>query len=271
MKMTITGLTRILAVVGDPIDGARAPEALGAVMAELRLDVAVIPIGIGSDGLAGFVRAARSWRNLDGILVTMPHKAAMCELVDHLSAQARLTGAVNLVRRSPDGELWGDQIDGEGFVNSVIERGVVLTGMNVVMLGAGGVARSIAFSLAAAGIASLTIVNRSLERALALVHDLDASFPALKTSVGNESAVAAADLLVNATSVGSAVQPGRPINPDLIRAGMIVADVVAKPTNTVLLIAAAERGATTHSGGEMQKAQFRSIVEVSTGKLGDNE
>lgn len=270
--MPITGFTRVLAVIGDPIDGARAPEALGAVMADLDLDVVVIPVGIGSDGLAGFVKAARSWRNLDGILVTMPHKAAMCELVDHLSAQARLTGAVNLVRRAADGELWGDQVDGEGFANSLTERGFVLDGMNVVMLGAGGVARSIAFSLAAEGIASLTIVNRSRERALALVDDLDASFPALRSTVGDESSVATADLLVNATSVGSLVQPGKPLSDvGLIRPGMIVADVIAKPTQTALLLAAADRGATTHSGDLMQKAQFRSIVEVSQGRPTDRE
>lgn len=270
--MPITGLTRVLAVVGDPIDAARAPEALGAAMAELELDAVAIPVGISPDGLASFVKAARSWRNLDGILVTMPHKAAMCELVDHLSAQARLTGAVNLVRRAADGELWGDQIDGEGFANSLTERGFVLEGMNVVMLGAGGVARSIAFSLAAEGIASLTIVNRSRERALTLVDDLDASFPALRSSAGDESAIATADLLVNATSVGSVVQTGMPIStPDLIRSGMIVADVIAKPTQTALLIAAADRGATTHSGDLMQKAQFRSILEVSQGSPSERE
>src|SRR5690554_1635319 len=116
--MPITGLTRIVAVIGDPIDGARAPEALGAVIAGL---------------------------DLDGILVTMPHKAAMRDLVDHVSAQAKLTGAVNLVRRAEDGELWGDQIDGEGFTSSLTGRGFEPGGMDVVMLGAGGVARSIAF------------------------------------------------------------------------------------------------------------------------------
>lgn len=265
--MPITGLTRVLAVLGDPIDGVRAPEALGAVMDELDLDVVVIPVGVGSEGLAGFVNAARSWRNLDGMLVTMPHKAAMSGLVDHLSPQARLTGAVNLVRRASDGTLWGDQIDGEGFAASLTARGFALAGMSVVMFGSGGVARSIAFSLAAGGIAALTIVNRSRERALALVDDLAVSFPALKSGVGEESAVADADLLVNATSVGSVVQPGKPLcDLNLIRPGMIVADVIAKPAGTALLLAAADRGATTHGGDLMQKAQFRSILEVSQGR-----
>lgn len=262
--MPITGLTRILAVIGDPIDGARAPEALGAVMAGLGLDVAVVPVGIAPEGLAAFVQAARSWRNLDGILVTMPHKAAMCSLVDDLSEQAQLTGAVNLVRRAPDGTLSGDQLDGEGFAGSLLQRGIALGGLEVVMLGAGGVARSIAFSLAAYGVASLTIVNRSRTRAEALVADLTAAFPAMRSAVGDESAVASAGMLLNATSIGSLVQPGMPLGDlDLIRPGLIVADVIAKPAETALLLAAAERGATTHGGDLMQQAQFRAIVAVS--------
>jgi shikimate dehydrogenase len=262
--MPITGHTRILAVIGDPIEGARAPEALGAVMADLGLDVAVVPVGIAPEGLAAFVQAARSWRNLDGILVTMPHKAAMSALVDDLSERARLTGAVNLVRRAPSGELSGDQLDGEGFAGSLLQRGIALAGLDVVMLGAGGVARSIAFSLAAYGIASLTIVNRSRERADALVADLRAAYPATRSATGEESAVANAGMLVNATSIGSLVQPGRPLGDlDLIRPGLVVADVIAKPAETALLLAAAERGATTHGGDLMQQAQFRAIVAVS--------
>ena len=263
--MSITGLTRIVAVIGDPIDGARAPEALNAVFGELERDVSAVPIGLGSDGLGEFVAAARSWRNLDGILVTMPHKAAMAGLVDHLTDQARLTGAVNLVRRDADGELWGDQLDGEGFVTSLIERGFTLAGMNVVLLGAGGVARSIAFSLAAAGIAALTVVNRSEARALSLVDEIGTAFPALRAASGEETSVTGADLVINATSVGSFVQPGVPLSDlSLLGPTMIVADVVAKPTETAFLLAATERGATVHTGDLMQKAQFRSIIAITT-------
>lgn len=258
--MAITGRTRVVAVIGHPINGARAPEALGRAVAELGLDCVVVPAGVAAAGLPAFVEGARGWQNLAGLLVTMPHKAAIAGLVDVLTPRASVSGTVNLVRRDADGTLHGDQVDGMGFVRNLLDAGEEVAGAAVVLLGAGGVGRSIAFALAEAGAACVVVVNRSAQRATALVDDLRRAHPGTTVRSGTEADAAGADLLVNATSLGSEVQPGMPIDPARIRPGSVVADVIAKPASTRLLEEAARRGARTYTGVQMQEAQFRTIL-----------
>lgn len=258
----ITGRTRILAVIGDPIDAARAPQTLNAAATAAGLDAVAIPVGVPPEGLAGFVAAARTWRNLAGLVVTMPHKAAIATLVDELSERARASGAVNLVRRTEAGRLIGDQIDGDGFVASLRQADLGVAGARIAILGAGGVARSIAFSLAAEAPACIRVVNRSTERADALVRDLVAAFPSVDATVGRLDDVADADLVINATSVGSVTNKGVPVPPELIRSGAVVADVIANPERTELLEHAERRGHRIHSGVRMQQAQLDSILAL---------
>jgi shikimate dehydrogenase len=256
----ITGRTSIIAVIGHPISAIRAPEALNAAFSAGPNDVVTVPVDIPPPSLADFLIAARGWNNLSGFVVTMPHKGPIAGLVDELTPAARASGTVNVVRRSPDGTLTGDQMDGEGFVGSLGAAGIAVTGQQVVLLGAGGVGRSIAFALAADGPARLVLVNRSGTRASTLAADLARAFPTLDLRVGTASDAAEADLLVNATSVGSAVNPGIPIDPSLIRPESTVADVVANPECTALLAEAEAKGAHTHSGVRMQEAQFDRII-----------
>ncbi len=258
--MAITGRTGILAVVGHPIDGARAPAALGSFVAQLGIDLAVVPADVDAAALPAFLEGARAWQNLAGLLITMPHKIAIAGLVDELTVRASTSGAVNLVRRDRDGTLCGDQVDGAGFVRSLIDAEVDVTGVAVVLFGAGGVGRSIAFALAEAGVARIVVVNRSAARAVALTDDLRHAHPEVEIQIGIETDAAAADLLVNATSLGSDRQPGIPLDPAYIRRGSVVADVIAAPQTTQLLHEAARRGARIHPGVRMQQAQFQTIL-----------
>lgn len=258
--MVATGRTRVIAVVGHPIESARAPEALGRTVAELGLDIAVVPADVGAEGLPAFVLGARTWRNLAGLVVTMPHKAAIAPLIDRSSPRAAASGTVNVVRRDADGLLAGDQTDGDGLVRSLRDTGLAVEGSVILLLGAGGVARSIAFALADSGAARLIVANRSREPADLLVADLRRAHEGLDAAVGYPADAGVADILVNATSVGSGTQPGLPIEPDLIRPGSVVADVIAKPATTELLEEAARRGARTLAGVRMQEAQLRTIL-----------
>ena len=256
----ITGRTRVIAVVGDPITSARAPQALNEVLAASGHDAVAVPAGVPAEALGPFVTSARGWANLAGLVVTMPHKVAIAALVDELTPAARISGAVNLVTRSHDGRLTGDQLDGRGFVDSLVTAGIDPAGGRIVLLGAGGVARSIAFALAGSRPARLRIVNRSPERSAALVADLGAAFPDVDIAEGTVGDAGDADLVVNATSVGSVVNPGLPIDPSLLARGCAVADVVANPEQTELLTAAARLGLRTHSGVRMQEAKFSRIL-----------
>lgn len=257
----ITGRTGIIAVIGHPITAVRAPEALNEILSSRTHDVVAVPVDIPPRSLAGFLAAARGWDNLSGLVVTMPHKGTVAGLVDQLTPAARATDTVNVVRRSPDGTLTGDQMDGDGFVRSLRVAGIAVAGQHVLLLGAGGVGRSIAFALAAEDPARLVLVNRSGMRASILAADLSAAFPTLDLRLGRAADAATANLIVNATSVGSSVNPGVPVDPALIPAGSTVADVVANPGCTALLAAAKARGAGTHSGVRMQEAQFDRILD----------
>ncbi len=258
----ITGRTRVIAVVGDPISAARAPQALNAAVAASGADLVTVPAEVAADQLAAFVSAARGWSNLGGLVVTMPHKAAIVAFIDGMSERARITGTVNVVRRTHEGTLFGDQIDGEGFVGSLHRAGIGIVGTRIALLGAGGVARAIAFSLMGGSPARLRIMNRSAERARELVHDLTAAYPAFDVAVGTTDDVATANLVINATSVGSSINPGLPIRPELLAPGAMVADVVAKPERTALLHEAERRGLRTHNGVLMQEAQIDRILAL---------
>ena len=259
--MPITGMTRLIGVVGDPIDRARAPEALNEMMGRLGIDVVTVPIGMAPEGLSSLMKSVRSWRNLAGLLITMPYKLEASWLIDDLCPQARLTGAVNVIRREANGHLAGELTDGAGFVASLDARRIPIAHRRVCMLGAGGVGRAIAFALLDAGAASISIINRSKDRAIDLRNDLADHFGAARVTLGDPASITAAEILVNATSVGGDLDPRSPIDQALIPAGAVVAEVVAKPEMTELLTAAEARGCTIVRGTEMQRAQLRSIIE----------
>ncbi|WP_167133096.1 shikimate dehydrogenase family protein [Paramicrobacterium chengjingii] len=257
----ISGHTRVLAVVGDPITAARAPQSLNEALHARGLDAVAIPAGVPREALAAFVDGVRGWDNLCGLVVTMPHKPAIARLTDNLTPNSLATGTVNVVRRDADGTLTGDQIDGEGFIASLTRNGIDTVGSRVLLLGAGGVARSIAFALAAEGPTRLAIANRSEQRARDLVLDLRAAFPRVDIGFCEPAAAKDADIIINATSVGSAANPGLPLEPHVIPSDAIVADVVAIPERTALLHAADARGARTQSGVLMQEAQLDHLVD----------
>lgn len=257
----ISGHTRVLAVVGDPITAAFAPQSLNEALHARGLDAVAIPAGVPRAALSAFVDGVRGWDNLCGLVVTMPHKPAVARLTDILTPNALATGTVNVVRRDADGTLTGGQIDGEGFIASLTRSGVDTANLRILLLGAGGVARSIAFALAAECPNRLAIANRSEQRARDLVLDLCAAFPMVDIGFSEPTAVTDVDVIINATSVGSAANPGLPIEPSLIPRDAIVADVVANPERTALLHAADARGARTHSGKLMQEAQLDRLVD----------
>src|SRR5690606_8806549 len=116
-------------------------------------------------------------RNLAGFLVTMPHKESISGLVDDLSPVARAASAVNIVRRKENGSLYGDQLDGAGFVAALRGKGVELDGASVFVAGSGGVRAGICSALAQNGSARISIANRSAARAAALIERLGRFYP----------------------------------------------------------------------------------------------
>ena len=194
-----------------------------------------------------------------GLGVTAPYKKVVAELVDEVELDAREIGAVNNVVRTDDGRLVGINTDAPGFRAGAEQAlGRTLAGLEVVLAGAGGVAQAIAFGCRQAGVASLTVGNRTLPASAAGVAAVALDGPEFL------SAVRSADLAINATTVGM-VDPGITIPLDELPAHATVFDCVYVPAETPLLGAARERGLRAANGSEMLIAQAAIAFERWTG------
>ncbi|RDE10061.1 shikimate dehydrogenase family protein [Pelagibacterium lacus] len=258
--VAISGTTRLMGLIGDPIAQVRTPTAINAIFAKAGADIACVPLHVPAADLATVWQGLKAMPNLIGFGVTLPHKQAALALCDSIDPLAARVGAVNLVRRERDGSFRGYQFDGVGFVGGLRAKNIPLEGRDAVMVGAGGAAMAIAFALLEAGIARLTIANRTPSKAEALVQ-------AINSAAGRNFAVAGpvvperGALVINATALGMAASDPLPFPPDVLDETMTVAEVVAKPEITALLEAARARNAQIHSGLEMIHGQVGLTAE----------
>ena len=153
-----SGATRVVFIVGDPIAQVKSPAGVTALMREREADAICVPAQVHSDDLADFVRLAGRMPNVDGILVTVPHKLAVLPLCRTLTTRARSIGAVNMLRKAPGG--WhGDMCDGEAFVAALRRAGAPLAGHRALLVGAGGAGAAIAHALVDAGVTELAVAS----------------------------------------------------------------------------------------------------------------
>jgi shikimate dehydrogenase len=204
---------------------------------------------------------------LDGLNVTMPHKADVIGALDVVSTTAAALRSVNTIHRLGDA-LHGESTDGAGFVDALRhDEGFDPAGKRIVVFGAGGAARAIVLALAEAGAADIAIVNRTAaraEEAAAL-----AGAPHATARHGREDDVAEADLVVNATPIGmagTAHADATLLDPHRLRPGQLVADLVYHPIRTPLLAAARERGAIAVTGLGMLIHQAAHAFRLWTGE-----
>jgi len=230
------------------------------------LDWRYLTLEIGPESLADAIRGLRAF-GFRGANVMAPHKGPVREHLDDLSDAARLIEAVSCVNRQDD-RLIGENTDGKGFMGSLREV-TDPAGKRVVVLGAGNAARAIAVELGLAGVAEVTVVNRSEPRAADLVRLLSSRVGIASKLVVLEGDFAVAeetDILVNATPIGMGDGEARgPLNMKTLRAGQVVADVVYNPPETRLLREAAQRGCKTIDGLGMLVHQALVIFKIWTG------
>jgi 3-dehydroquinate dehydratase/shikimate dehydrogenase len=249
----IGSTTAIYGVAGDPVMHSLSPAMHNAGFAVLGLDAAYVPLQArDAQDLAHFVRSV----DIRGASITAPYKVAMMAFLDDVEPLAQRVGAINtLIAR---GDKWiGANTDVEGFIRPLANR-VTVKGIRATVLGAGGAARAVAVALADQG-ALVTISARRLDAArslAALVGGAVGSFPPARASW---------DLLVNATSAGTASNPVNPIHGSVLD-GEIVFDLVYAPAVTPLLASATEAGCLTVGGLEMLVAQAERQFELWTGQ-----
>ncbi|MCZ7859150.1 shikimate dehydrogenase [Agrobacterium salinitolerans] len=256
--------TRLVAIIGSPIAQVKSPHNFNSHFEKDRLDRAMIAIDLTAGQVADFVAMVRGWQNLDGFVVTIPHKNAVARLIEDLSPRARFLGAVNVVRRHPDGNLSGDMTDGAGFVDALRARGFSVKGKSALLIGAGAAGSAIAQALAETGLAELSIQDLDAMRAKMLVAKLSSAFPECHCAVATGD-VRLFELVVNCSPAGMRDLDPQPVAQSIIEmmpADGLAAEVITSPEHTLFLKAAAARGLAVQTGVEMAKAQFQLLAQV---------
>ncbi|MBY0329727.1 MAG: shikimate dehydrogenase [Acetobacteraceae bacterium] len=255
---TITGTTRVIPIIGQPIRQVRSPDLFNALAARRGADAVLVPIEVAPADVPGFVAFHRTWRNSPGFVVTVPHKRAVAGLADALSPRAARLGAVNLVVRDAEGRLAGDHLDGMGFLAAARAAGFDPAGRGALVVGLGGAGSAIVDALCEAGLARLALRDLDAAR-LDWMRDLvRAAFPAAAL-LPDGADLSGHDLVVNATPVGMGGTGGLPVPATelaTLRPGAHVADVVTHPAETPFLAAARARGCTVQTGPAMTAAQM---------------
>lgn len=266
--MEITGKTKVCGIIGDPVLHSMSPVMQNAAFKAAGLDYVYVAFAVSSESLDQCATSVRTFQ-IRGLNVTVPHKVGVMETLDDVDPLAMHIGAVNTIVNT-DGRLVGYNTDGPGFMRALEEAGLHVAGKKIVMLGAGGAARAVAYSVAEAG-AHLTILNRSVERAEALAHEVSGTrdehvgYAPLEHACLREK-LAAADVLVNTTSVGMSPDiESTPCPAELLREDLCVCDIVYHPLRTRLLTEAEAAGATTIGGAEMLIHQGAQAFELWTG------
>ena len=265
--MKINGKTRVCAIIGDPVEHSLSPVMHNAAFKELGLNIVYVAFNVTKNGLADAISGARSL-GLLGLNVTMPHKNAVISYLDETDSAAKAIGAVNTILNER-GKLFGYNTDGKGAMVALQENGVDPEEKKLVLLGAGGAAKAIAFQ-AAQETEELVIVNRTAEKAKQLAELLRKQFGAKVkgTTLSDEvlkKELETADILVNATSVG--MHPDVNVSPvpaELLHSGLCVMDIVYNPLETKLLKDAKSVGASVVSGLEMLLYQGAVAFEIWT-------
>jgi shikimate dehydrogenase len=264
-------VTRRVALLGKPLRRRHSVVMHNAAFAAAGIDGEYVLAEIDEAEVVGAVDAARGPEFL-GLGVTAPYKPLVASLVDVVELDAAAIGAVNNVVRTADGRLVGFNTDAPGFrvgAEAALGRPVD-EDLEVVVVGAGGVARAVVHALL--GVRRITIANRTADRAVELADRFGAAAWAEVAAAGLDdpavlAALARADLVVNATTVGM-IDPGLPFPVDELRDDATVFDCVYVPAETPLVAAARARGIRAANGSEMLIAQAAIAFERWTGVAG---
>jgi shikimate dehydrogenase len=268
MRVVISGRTQVCAVIGDPIEHTLSPIMHNAAFQDLKLDYVFLAFRVIPAEIRNAITSMRAL-NIRGLNVTMPYKSSIMNFLDEVEQSAKTIRSVNTILNK-DGRLLGFSTDGIGVLNALRENGVDPKGKRVLLLGAGGAAKAIAYTLAQQA-DQLVILNRTAKQATDLAILLkkavnrkviaDAFLP---SRVKEE--LAQSDILINATSVGMEPNANEtPVVSEFLNPNLAVMDIVYNPIETMLAKNAKAAGSKVVSGIEMLIYQGAASFEIWTG------
>ncbi|WP_292474072.1 shikimate dehydrogenase [Methanosphaera sp.] len=264
----ITGKTKVVGVIGHPIEHSMSPPMHNNAFKELNMDYVYVAFHVLPENIEKLIESCKTL-DIKGLNVTIPHKTSVIPFLDEIDPTAKKIGAVNTIQFK-NGIAKGFNTDGIGAIKSIQEY-TTLEGKNVLIIGAGGASKAISFTLINKNINSLIIANRSKENACNLIENIkmqcdfeEISYIDIKDS---SDLIDDVDIIINTTPIGMypkhEVEP--PIKTDKINEKHIVMDVIYNPLETVLLKEARLNGATTINGTSMLINQGLESFEIFTG------
>ena len=255
----VDGETRLFVIVGAPIAQVRSPQTFNPRLRDAGRNAVMVPLHVPQAQFEAVLPALKVLRNLDGIVVTVPFKTRALALADTVLATGERVGAINALRREPDGTWTGDMFDGRGLIRGLRERGHEIAGRRVLLLGAGGAGSATGFALAEAGAAEITVHEIDAAKAERLAAGIRAAHPACRAVAGPPDP-AVHDMLVNATPIGMADAPHMPVAFGRFDPALLVCDVIMKPEETPLLRHAMECGCIAVGGHAMLDGQVDEVL-----------
>ncbi|MEM3673100.1 MAG: shikimate dehydrogenase [Candidatus Bathyarchaeia archaeon] len=267
--MKISGKTQLCALIGDPVEHSLSPYIHNAAFKHLKLDFVYVTFKVSKENVKEALEGARAL-GIRGLNVTMPLKTAVIQHLDKLDPNAEKIGAVNTILNN-EGKLTGYNTDGFGALEALKAKRQNPAGKNILVLGAGGAARAVAFALCKDA-KDMTILNRTPEKAKILAEELSRIFEKKVKfgGLGEETLrreVEKADILVNATAVGMAPKIDEtPVDMKLLHSNLTVFDLVYNPPETRLLKEAKAMGAKTVDGICMLVHQGALSFQIWTGR-----
>ncbi|MDF2926763.1 MAG: shikimate 5-dehydrogenase [Paenibacillaceae bacterium] len=263
---SLNSQTVMYGVFGDPVGHSKSPLMLNRAFQAAGINGAYAAFHILPGTLGEAVKGIRAL-GFRGVNVTIPHKVEVMDYLDEIDESARAIGAVNTIVND-NGRLKGFNTDGIGYVRSLKEEtGVDLSGKRILLLGAGGAARGIAYALARENVGRLLIANRTAERARELASAMSAYTET--AGMGTEDialCIGETDIVINTTSAGMHPHVDEvPMNTELLHRNLLVSDLIYNPRITRLLREAEQAGARVHSGLGMFIYQGAYAFEYWTG------
>jgi shikimate dehydrogenase len=256
----ISGRTTLIAHLGYPTETFKAPMIYNPWFERQGIDAVVVPMGIKADDYASFLKPLFQLSNIHGALVTMPHKVTTVALLDDVSVGVKVAGSCNAILRRPDGSLYGDMFDGEGFTRGAKRKGFDFAGADCLVVGAGGVGSAIGAAIAAEKPRSLALFDTRRDAVEGLAARLRQHYPSLRVEPRNNDP-ADYHLVVNATPLGMKADDPLPFDPTRLDPGTFVGEVVLKAEMTPLLEVAAARGCRYQIGTDMLFEQIPAYLE----------
>ncbi len=264
----ITGKTKVVGVIGHPIEHSMSPPMHNNAFKELNMDYVYVAFHVLPENIEKLIESCKTL-DIKGLNVTIPHKTSVIPFLDEIDPTAKKIGAVNTIQFK-NGIAKGFNTDGIGAIKSIQEY-TTLKGKNVLIIGAGGASKAISFTLINENINSLVIANRSKENACNLIENIkmqcdfeEISYVDIKDA---SELIDDVDIIINTTPIGMypkhEVEP--PIKTDKINEKHIVMDVIYNPLETELLKEARLNGATTINGTSMLINQGLESFKIFTG------